>query len=291
MAKKKDTKKETEKGIKKVIEQLKKYDETKEIDEDGKTTSRMMDTLVSIGKSAVPSLIELLNNPDTWMSCFFAADALGEIEDERAIGPLADALEDPELGENAYSALKKFGPVCIPDVIKKIEHRIANPINTESAIDLTTTHALSVIGETKCEKSIKFLNKLLEDYVSEMPDEAFDPTKREWKYRNIDFFHLLDCMVRQQDKSAIPHIRKARDFFPENYTDYLICQIAIGRIKKGKVEGHLPMEAMEISMPSGRIMDALSGGQYGWEDTFDEDYGEYFDDEEKGKTDGPDPHS
>ena len=37
------------------------------------------------------------------------------------------------------------------------------------------------------------------------------------------------------------------------------------------------MEAIEISMPSGAIMDALSGGQFGWKDTFDEEYGEYFD--------------
>lgn len=96
----------------------------------------------------------------------------------------------------------------------------------------------------------------------------------------MDFFHLLDCMVHQQDKRAIPHIRKARDCFPENYTDYKVCQIAIGRIKKGRVEGYLPMEALEIAMPSGAIMNALSGGELGWKDTFDEEYGEYFEDDE-----------
>ena len=41
------------------------------------------------------------------------------------------------------------------------------------------------------------------------------------------------------------------------------------------------MEALEISIPSGAIMDALSGGEYGWKDTFDEDYGEYFDEDKK----------
>ena len=40
------------------------------------------------------------------------------------------------------------------------------------------------------------------------------------------------------------------------------------------------MEALEIAMPSGAIMDALSGGEFGWKDTFEEDYGEYFGDEE-----------
>jgi len=39
------------------------------------------------------------------------------------------------------------------------------------------------------------------------------------------------------------------------------------------------MEALEISMPSGILMDALSGGQHQWEDTFDEEYGEYFDED------------
>jgi hypothetical protein len=114
-----------------------------------------------------------------------------------------------------------------------------------------------------------------------MPDETFDPTTHEWKYKHIGFFHLLDSMVRQQDTSAIPHIRKARDCFPKEYTDYIICQIAIGRLKKGKVEGYLPMEAMEIAMPSGMIMDVLSGGEYDWKDPFDEEYGEYFDNDEE----------
>ena len=107
MTRKKETKKEDQKRIKKIIDQLRKYDESKYSDKDGKITSRMMDTLISIGKPAVPSLIVLLNDNNSWMSCFFAADALGKIGDKRAIGPLADALEDPELGENAYEyALK-----------------------------------------------------------------------------------------------------------------------------------------------------------------------------------------
>jgi len=55
----------------------------------------------------------------------------------------------------------------------------------------------------------------------------------------------------------------------------------MGRIKKGKVEGYLPMEALEIAYPSGAIMDALSGGELGWKDTFEEKYGEYFEDDEK----------
>jgi len=279
MGKKKDTKKETEDEIQQIITRLKTCDETKDIDYEAEAS--MMETLIAIGEPAVSSLIELLQNHDTWMSSAFAADVLGEIGDTQAIEPLADALEDLDLGENACEALKKFGSACISDVIQRIEYRIAHPLKTGTSLDLTTSHALKVVGDIHCDQSSHFLNNLLDDYISEMPDETFDPTKREWKYRNVDFFHLLDCLVRQQNKSAIPYIRKVRDCFPKQYTDYIICQIAIGRLKKGKVEGYLPMEAMEISMPSGMIMDALSGGQYDWKDTFDEEYGEYFDEDEE----------
>ena len=279
MGKKKDTKKEAEDEIQQIITLLKTCDETKDIDHEAETS--MMETLIAIGKPAVPSLIELLQNHDTWMSSAFAADVLGEIGDIQAIEPLADALEDFDLGEHAVRALKKFGSACISDVIQRIEYRIAHPIETGTSLDLITSHTLKVLGDIRCEQSSHFFNNLLDDYISEMPDETFDPTTREWKYRNVDFFHLLDCMVRQQNKSAIPHIRKARDCFPKEYTDYIICQIAIGRLKKGKVEGYLPMEAMEIAMPSGMIMDVLSGGQYDWKDRFDEEYGEYLDEDEE----------
>ena len=273
-----NTNKETE--IKKLIKELKKYDDCRDYPNEWKgERKKIMAKLVSIGKPAVPQLIKVLNNYDSW-SCFFAADVLGKIGDEQAIRHLANALEEPELGENAKEALKKFGPACIPEVIKIVEYRIAHPVKEKGAFFTLTMHPLRLIGDIKCDESINFLNKLLDDYMAEMPTGEFDPTKLDWKYRNVDFFHILDCMVKQQDKRAIPHIKKARDFFHEDYTDYKICQIAIGRIKKGKPEGHLPMEALEIHMPSGAIMDALSGGEFGWEDTFDEEYGEYFEDDD-----------
>ena len=91
--------------------------------------------------------------------------------------------------------------------------------------EIISQTAILSICETRCEESIKFLNELLDDYMSELPEEGFDHTERDWKYRNVDFFHLLDCMVRQQDKRAIHHIKKARDFFPENVTELnFICK-------------------------------------------------------------------
>ena len=270
---------EIEKQIKRLIKELTRYDRMKYSREREEELNEVGDKLVSIGKPAVPQLIERLSRHDA-ISCGYAADALGAIGDKKAIEPLVGVLEDRELGENTKEALKKFGPACIPEVIKKVRYRIAHPIKKGFGLDRITAPALSTIGEIRCEESIKFLNDLLDDYMSELPEEVFDPTERDRKYRNVDFFHLLDCMVRQQDKRAIPHIRKARDFFPENYADYKICQIAIGRIKKGRVEGYLPMEALEITMPSGAIMGALSGGELSWRDTFDEDYGEYFEDDD-----------
>jgi len=267
--------------IKKLINELRKYDGIKErprgMREDLEGTKNK---LVSTGKAAVPYLIDLLDQYT--IACLYAADALGEIEDEEAIKPLISTLEDEDsdLGEHAKDALKKFGPVCIPEVITKVEYRIAHPIKRRTNTGLVTGYALSAIGEIRCDESIKFLNRLLDDYISEMPKESFDPSERDWKFRNVNLFHLLDCMVKQQDRRAIPHIKKARDFFPKNYTDHKVCQIAIGRIKKKMPdEGYLPLEALDIMLPSGAIMDALSGGELGWKDTFDEEYGEYFDEE------------
>jgi len=89
--------------------------------------------------------------------------------------------------------------------------------------------------------------------------------------------------TEKQIKKIVEQLKKYDESkkIDEDGKTTLICQIAIGRIKKGKVKGYLPMEALEISIPSGAIMDALSGGEYGWKDTFDEDYGEYFDEDKK----------
>ena len=273
-------KQDCEAEVQKVIDQLKVFDERKETGSRA-AESDMLETLIACGEAAVSPLIALLNKPDAWMSTTFAADALGEIGDPRAIEPLADLLEDDDIGQDACEALIKFGTTCISAVIKRLEYRLAHPVKTGSSVDIITASELKVLGDIHCDRSINFLINLLDDYIEQMPDEDFDMSSHDWKYINVNFFHLLNCLVRQQDKRAIPHIIKARDLFPSEYVDHKICQIAIGRIKKGEVEGYLPMEAMEIHMPSGQIMDMLSGGEYGWEDTFDRDYGEYFDEEEE----------
>lgn len=267
-----------EERINGLIKDLKKYD-SDDIDYSKAREAKLekiADALAAIGNPAVPQLIEVLNCHSAWSS-HFAADALGTIGDERATIPLADALEESELGEHARSALKEIGPVAIPEVIKRVEYRIAHPIREGTGIDKITSNALSTIGDIRCDESIKFLNRLLDEYMSVLPDGPFDPTKHDWNYVNVDMFHLLECMVRQQDERAIPHIEKARDFFRSDYVDYKICQIAIGRIKKKRPdEGYLPLEALDIMLPAGALMNALSGGELGWKSTFEEEYGEYF---------------
>lgn len=279
---KKDTNNEnkTKARITNLMSKLKKYDLMEYYPKDKEEElGKIRDKLISIGKPSVPYLIEVLNNHDSW-SCYFAAEAVGEIGDERAIEPLISALEELDLGDETKESLKKIGTSCVPLVINQLERRIKQREKDKKGRAHFITNALSTIGEIKCDESIDFLNKLLDDYVSKMPDEEFDINTYEWEYQGLDFFHLLDCMVRQQDKRALPYIERARDCFPKNYTDYKICQIAIGRIKKGSVEGYLPMEAMDIAMPVGALMNAFSDGKLGWKDTFGEEYGEYFEDEE-----------
>jgi len=47
-------------------------------------------------------------------------------------------------------------------------------------------NALSTIGEIRYDESDEFMTKLLDDYMSEMPDHTFDPSKYDWKYVNVE---------------------------------------------------------------------------------------------------------
>ncbi len=235
--------------------------------------------LIAHGEPAVLPLIEVLHH-QKHPSFAHAASALARIRDERAIKPLVMYLENINLGEDCKNALVLIGPACVPEVIKNVEFRIAHPVEAEDGFISITNYPLSTIGEIRCDQSAAFLNNLLDEYMEVMPTEVFDPTQYEWPYRNVDFFHLLDCMVRQQDKSSIPHIQKAQQHFPKEYTEYLICQIAMGRIKKKRVEGYLPLEALDIAMPSGAIMDMLLGREKDRSNDFYDEYGEYFEEDD-----------
>ena len=54
-----------------------------------------VDDLVAIGEAAVPALNEALNPNRPWLTSYRAAEALGQIGDGRAAGPLLEALRHP----------------------------------------------------------------------------------------------------------------------------------------------------------------------------------------------------
>ncbi|HEX5691326.1 MAG TPA: HEAT repeat domain-containing protein, partial [Roseiflexaceae bacterium] len=54
-----------------------------------------LDDLVAIGAPAVPALNDALNPNRPWLTAYRAAEALGQIGDGRAAGPLLDALRHP----------------------------------------------------------------------------------------------------------------------------------------------------------------------------------------------------
>lgn len=257
--KKKNKDNEIQIKIQLLIDNLKQYDtdNKKYYYEIKQELDKIKNKFIYLGKPAVPQLVILLKERGR-LSKLVVIEALGELCDKRALKSLLDGLEELEIGSFCIEALKKFGPKIILEVIKKIKYRIAHPIKKrEKETDYLLDNALSVIGEIKCNESSEFLNNLLDDYVIYLKDTSSIFDGSDLKDMNINFFHLLDCMVRQQDKNAIPFIKKARDLFPKKYVDYQICQIAIDRINKGEVEGYLPMEAVEMALPYDSIMNAF----------------------------------
>ncbi len=204
---------------------------------------------------------------------------LAETDSNDFISEYLEHARDYHPSDEFFEKLSKNKKTIVPKFIKEINSLMTIHQN-ENDVKYKINSILLAIGMIRCERSVKFLNSFLEAYMKELERYDSGNEKNEYvKYTNLDFFHLIDCMVKQQNKKSIPYITKARDFFPKEYTDHIICQIAIGRIRKREVDGYLPMEALEITMPSGKIMDSLSGGQHNWKDTFEEDYGEYFKEE------------
>lgn len=202
--------------------------------------------------------------------------------------------QEPELGDEARRVLKKFGPACLTAVIGKIEYRLEHPVPEKGAFFTLTSHALSTIGEIRCDRSLEYLTGLLdrllangipddltdESYADELDDGDNEDGEPGWKYPNLDFYHLLDCLVRQQDERAIPYLERARDRFPEGCLENIICRIALGRVHKKRVEGWLPMEALEIQMPFSGFMAAFKGEEFDPRENLRRQYGEYLDDEQ-----------
>lgn len=78
-----------------------------------------MCALVGIGKPASRRLIELLRDPD-WKIRYRAAEALGMIEDKRAVGPLIGLLSD-EKDHVRYMAAKSLGMLKDPAAVEPLK--------------------------------------------------------------------------------------------------------------------------------------------------------------------------
>lgn len=110
--------------------------------------------VVEMGEPAIEPLITLLeeNNDDNLR--WAAAEALGQIRDQRAVDPLIIALKDPDttLRENAAAALGKIGDIrTIPSLIATIQSE--DNTNVKSCL----VEALSSMGTPAVEPLINLL--------------------------------------------------------------------------------------------------------------------------------------
>lgn len=69
-----------------------------------------VDDLVALGESAVPALNEALRPTRPWLTSYRAAEALGQIGDGRAAGPLMEALRHPNSNVR-WSAIRALASV------------------------------------------------------------------------------------------------------------------------------------------------------------------------------------
>jgi len=182
-------------------------------------------------------------------------------------------LQLSDMSDGSFEKLSQNKENIIPIFINEI-NSLMKIRQDKGEVNEKINTLLTGIGKIKCSESANFLNNLLIGYMKELEKYDFEDERN--KYINFDFFHIIDCIVKQQNKTSIPHILQARDFFPEEYTDHIICQIAVGRIMKGENNGFLPAEALDISLPAGQIFNMLSGDKTDYKDNFDEVYGKYF---------------
>ncbi|OQX79435.1 MAG: hypothetical protein B6D64_04925 [Bacteroidetes bacterium 4484_276] len=182
-------------------------------------------------------------------------------------------MANQDMSDGSFEKLSQNKENIIPIFINEI-NSLMKIRQDKGEVNEKINTLLIGIGKIKCSESANFLNNLLIGYMKELEKYDFEDERN--KYINFDFFHIIDCIVKQQNKTSIPHILQARDFFPEEYTDHIICQIAVGRIMKGENNGFLPAEALDISLPAGQIFNMLSGDKTDYKDNFDEVYGKYF---------------
>ncbi len=120
---------------------------------DDKVRRKARKSLVEIGKPAVSSLTEVLQNSKVYKARWEAAKALGAIGDASAIPSLVKALEDTESDVVwlAAEALKKFRKAAWPELL--------HALNKSGAESVTLRHAAHHVFRNQREKGF---NDLLE---------------------------------------------------------------------------------------------------------------------------------
>ncbi|MBU4328966.1 MAG: hypothetical protein KKB53_00525, partial [Acidobacteria bacterium] len=136
-------------------------------------------SLVSIGGPAVPNLIGLLNRRK-FPSCVRAAEILGRIGDPEAVPALTTALLHEDLGETAGKVLQQFGPIAVPHIIDLVRATVTPGPNQKAPPKKYLSHALTILGAIRCDKSALFLNSLLDDYITALPPGPFNTEKHQW---------------------------------------------------------------------------------------------------------------
>lgn len=233
-----------------------------------------------IGPESVPQLVGVIEDGEPWaMRC--AIRGLGRLGGDQATRALIETLERDIYFELVGRALERIGPSGIPLVIDAVDDRIENPDEAPegSRTDAFVREGLRVIGNVRCEQSSTYLIELLEAVAVDMAAAPYDADKEDLKYAEIEFSQLLDSIVKQGDEAAIEPLETARDAIPSDSLEFVLYQIALGRLRLGETdEGYLPMESMDIMMSPGSLMGALTGEEFADEDFREREYGKYFTD-------------
>jgi HEAT repeat protein len=124
---------------------------------------KAVEALTKIGSDSVPSLVEVLKNPDPDIR-WKAAVALGEIGDHRGISPLVDLLGDSDrfVRSRAAYALVHIGPPAVPSLTEALNH-------PDASVRLGAVGALGKIGDPQ---AISALVDALGDRSPDVRQEA-----------------------------------------------------------------------------------------------------------------------
>ena len=258
-----------------LIRKLKDLSAAKSIDklDEAEETAAM---LIVFGENVIPEMQSITQDESTpafELACFVLSGVGGPV----ATSTLVDILERTVHVDAVSSAISlNIGKEAVPFLIERVKSRIGKPVKDQNGFRQVTNNHILCLGSIRSKVSLDFLTALLDDYIKEMPSKSFDVGKHKWKYSSFNLFHILEALVRQQNKKAIPHIAKARDKFPIEFVDHKICQIALGRIALAKPEGFLPLEALDLAFPPNFLLGAISGSDFGKRNKFMAEYADYF---------------